>query len=438
MTNVLQELNQKLAPQLKKILETEKNKEQTLDLKTIEKNFAEEAPIIKLLSIIVTEAVRIGASDLHFEPARKVLRVRFRADGNLYTTVLLPLEIHLPIVSRIKIMSNLKIDELRIPQDGRFRSIVDERVVDFRVSTFPTSHGEKVAIRILDSTTGLLSIQQLGMSDVATNTIKEAIKKPYGMILITGPTGSGKTTTLYAMLQLLNKDGVNLVTLEDPVEYTLEGVNQSQVLPEIGYTFAKGLRHIVRQDPDIIMVGEVRDTETAELAVHAALTGHLVLSTLHTNNAAGVIPRLIDLGVQKFLLPSSINIMIAQRLVRRLCPHCKKEKVLSAKETQKIDDILSGLKPEDLAKYNIKKPYKIYESVGCEECNNRGFKGRVGIYEILLMNKEIEEIIHSNFSESKLSFAMQNQGMLTLSQDGISKVLMGLTTLEEVLEETER
>jgi type II secretory ATPase GspE/PulE/Tfp pilus assembly ATPase PilB-like protein len=351
---------------------------------------------------------------------------------------LLPLEIHLPIVSRIKIMSNLKIDELRIPQDGRFRSIIDERVVDFRVSTFPTSHGEKVAIRILDSTTGLLSIQQLGMSDVATNTIKEAIKKPYGMILITGPTGSGKTTTLYAMLQLLNKDGVNLVTLEDPVEYTLEGVNQSQVLPEIGYTFAKGLRHIVRQDPDIIMVGEVRDTETAELAVHAALTGHLVLSTLHTNNAAGVIPRLIDLGVQKFLLPSSINIMIAQRLVRRLCPHCKKEKVLSAKETQKIDDILSGLKPEDLAKYNIKKPYKIYESVGCEECNNRGFKGRVGIYEILLMNKEIEEIIHSNFSESKLSFAMQNQGMLTLSQDGISKVLMGLTTLEEVLEETER
>ena len=438
MTNVLQELNQKLAPQLKKILETEKSKEQTLDLKTIEKNFAEEAPIIKLLSIIVTEAVRIGASDLHFEPARKVLRVRFRADGNLYTTVLLPLEIHLPIVSRIKIMSNLKIDELRIPQDGRFRSIIDERVVDFRVSTFPTSHGEKVAIRILDSTTGLLSIQQLGMSDVATNTIKEAIKKPYGMILITGPTGSGKTTTLYAMLQLLNKDGVNLVTLEDPVEYTFEGVNQSQVLPEIGYTFAKGLRHIVRQDPDIIMVGEVRDTETAELAVHAALTGHLVLSTLHTNNAAGVIPRLIDLGVQKFLLPSSINIMIAQRLVRRLCPHCKKEKVLSAKETQKIDDILSGLKPEDLAKYNIKKPYKIYESVGCEECNNRGFKGRVGIYEILLMNKEIEEIIHSNFSESKLSFAMQNQGMLTLSQDGISKVLMGLTTLEEVLEETER
>jgi len=435
---VLQELNQKLAPQLKKILETEKNKEQTLDLKTIEKNFAEEAPIIKLLSIIVTEAVRIGASDLHFEPARKILRVRFRADGNLYTTVLLPLEIHLPIVSRIKIMSNLKIDELRIPQDGRFRSIIDERVVDFRVSTFPTSHGEKVAIRILDSTTGLLSIQQLGMSDVATNTIKEAIKKPYGMILITGPTGSGKTTTLYAMLQLLNKDGVNLVTLEDPVEYTLEGVNQSQVLPEIGYTFAKGLRHIVRQDPDIIMVGEVRDTETAELAVHAALTGHLVLSTLHTNNAAGVIPRLIDLGVQKFLLPSSINIMIAQRLVRRLCPHCKKEKVLSIKESQKIDSVLSGLKSEDLAKYNIKKPYKIYESVGCEECNNRGFKGRVGIYEILLMNKEIEEIIHNNFSESRLMVAMQNQGMLTLSQDGVLKVLLGLTTLEEVLEETER
>ncbi len=408
-----------MAPQLKKFLETQKINDQTLDLKAIEKNFTEEAPIIKLLSIIITEAVRIGASDIHFEPERKVLRVRFRADGNLYTSVLLPLEIHLPIISRIKIMANLKIDETRMPQDGRFRSTIDEKSVDFRVSTFPINNGEKVAVRILDSSTGLFSLSQLGLNEMAANVVKESIKSPYGMFLITGPTGSGKTTTLYALLQILNNDDVNMVTLEDPVEYTIEGINQSQVLPEIGYTFSKGLRHIVRQDPDVIMVGEIRDTETAELAVHSALTGHLVLSTLHTNNAAGVIPRLIDLNVQKFLLPSSLNLMMAQRLVRKLCPYCKKERLADPQETQFIDESLNDMNKDIKEKLKITKPYKIFDSVGCTECNNRGFKGRVGIFEVLSMDKEIENIILTDLSETKLKLAMRKQGMLSLREDAI-------------------
>lgn len=437
LTNVLKELQQKLAPQLKKFLEAQKVNEQTLDFKTIEKNFAEEAPIIKLLSIIVTEAVRIGASDIHFEPERKVLRVRFRADGNLYTSVLLPLEIHLPIISRIKIMANLKIDEMRMPQDGRFRSIIDEKPVDFRVSTFPINNGEKVAIRILDSSTGLFSISQLGLNEMSANVVKEAIKRPYGMFLITGPTGSGKTTTLYALLQILNNDGVNMVTLEDPVEYTIEGINQSQVLPEIGYTFSKGLRHIVRQDPDVIMVGEIRDNETAELAVHAALTGHLVLSTLHTNNAAGVIPRLVDLNVQKFLLPSSLNLMMAQRLVRKLCPYCKKERLASEEEIHFIEESIAGLGKELKDKFNVAKPYKIYDSVGCSECNNRGYKGRVGIFEVLAMNKAIEDIVLSDMSETKIKEEMRKQGMLSLREDGVVKVLNGVTTLTEIMNETD-
>jgi type IV pilus assembly protein PilB len=272
---------------------------------------------------------------------------------------------------------------------------------------------------------------------MAANVVREAIKKPYGMFLITGPTGSGKTTTLYALLQILNHDDVNMITLEDPVEYTIEGINQSQVLPEIGYTFSKGLRHIVRQDPDVIMVGEIRDTETAELAVHAALTGHLVLSTLHTNNATGVIPRLVDLGVQRFLLPSSLNLMMAQRLVRKLCPHCKKERLADAMETKIIEDTLSLVNKEAIEKLKIQKPYKIFDSVGCNECNGRGYKGRVGIFEVLSMNKEIENIILTDMSEAKVAAIMKKQGLLNLREDGIIKVLNGVTSLSEIIKETD-
>jgi len=332
-------------------------------------------------------------------------------------------------------MSSLQIDEMRIPQDGRFRTIIDEKPIDFRVSTFPTSYGEKVAIRVLDPTVGLLGVHQLGLNNYEINKVNTAIARPYGMILVSGPTGSGKTTTLYALLQKLNKDADNIVTLEDPVEYTLEGINQSQVLPEINYTFARGLRHIVRQDPDIIMVGEIRDSETAELAIHAALTGHLVLSTIHTNNAIGVIPRLLDLGIQKFLIPSTLNMVISQRLVRKLCPLCKKEREANAEETQIIDEALKNM-PKELIGNLGTRPYKIFDPVGCSECNNKGYKGRVGLFEVLEMSQQMENIILGNMSETQLQVEAQKAGMITLRQDAILKVLSGTTSIEEAISET--
>ena len=278
----------------------------------------EEAPVIKIVASTLKEAVFEKASDIHIEPQRNRLRIRFRIDGELKEISSMPAELHQPIVSRVKVLSDLKIDETRVPQDGRFRTLLLGRDIDFRVATFPTPVGEKVAIRVLDPTVGLKGLKELGLEGRNLATIQAEVAKPYGMVLITGPTGSGKTTTLYALMQTLNNDSVNIVSLEDPVEYYIDGLNQSQVRPEIGYDFASGLRQILRQDPDIIMVGEVRDNETAELSVHAALTGHIVLSTLHTNNAVGVIPRLVDMGVKPFLIPSSINLMVAQRLVPRL------------------------------------------------------------------------------------------------------------------------
>ncbi|HRV32296.1 MAG TPA: GspE/PulE family protein [Candidatus Paceibacterota bacterium] len=431
LANILKELQQKIGLQLKQ----GSSAQNIVNFKTIESTLVEEAPIIKLISTILTEAVRLGASDVHFEPTQRVLRVRFRVDGVLYTAVLLPLDIHSAIISRIKIMSSLQIDEMRIPQDGRFRTIIDEKPIDFRVSTFPTSYGEKVAIRVLDPTVGLLGVHQLGLNNYEINKVNTAIARPYGMILVSGPTGSGKTTTLYALLQKLNKDADNIVTLEDPVEYTLEGINQSQVLPEINYTFARGLRHIVRQDPDIIMVGEIRDSETAELAIHAALTGHLVLSTIHTNNAIGVIPRLLDLGIQKFLIPSTLNMVISQRLVRKLCPLCKKEREANIEETQIIDEALKNM-PKELIGNLGARPYKIFDPVGCSECNNKGYKGRVGLFEVLEMSPQMENIILGNMSETQLQVEAQKAGMITLRQDAILKVLSGTTSIEEAISET--
>lgn len=431
LANILKELQQKIGLQLKQ----GSSAQNIVNFKTIESTLVEEAPIIKLISTILTEAVRLGASDVHFEPTQRVLRVRFRVDGVLYTAVLLPLDIHSAIISRIKIMSSLQIDEMRIPQDGRFRTIIDEKPIDFRVSTFPTSYGEKVAIRVLDPTVGLLGVHQLGLNNYEINKVNTAIARPYGMILVSGPTGSGKTTTLYALLQKLNKDADNIVTLEDPVEYTLEGINQSQVLPEINYTFARGLRHIVRQDPDIIMVGEIRDSETAELAIHAALTGHLVLSTIHTNNAIGVIPRLLDLGIQKFLIPSTLNMAISQRLVRKLCPLCKKEREANIEETQIIDEALKNM-PKELIGNLGARPYKIFDPVGCSECNNKGYKGRVGLFEVLEMSQQMENIILGNMSETQLQVEAQKAGMITLRQDAILKVLSGTTSIEEAISET--
>ena len=411
---------------------------QVVDLESTAGVIAEEAPIVKLVASLLKYAVRSRASDIHIDPMRNKVRVRLRVDGNLATQLTLPLSIQKAIVSRVKIMSRLKIDETRKPQDGRFSTIIDEKGIDFRIAIFPTTLGEKVAIRVLDPTIGLKDIKELGIEGTNLDILNTEVRKPYGMVLLTGPTGSGKTTTLYAIMQLLNQDKSNVVSLEDPVEYTVEGVNQSQVVPDIGYTFAHGLRQIVRQDPDIIMVGEIRDNETAELATHAALTGHLVLSTLHTNNAIGVIPRLIDMGVQPFLLPSAINIMIAQRLVRRLCPDCKQKVLATEKEQQIIEENLSQLPSAVKSKLPYKKPYYVYKSKGCPSCNGKGYLGRIAIFELFQMTPAVEEIILTQPSSEKLLAQAKKQGMITLRQDGIMKALEGEVGMEEILSITEK
>ncbi len=384
---------------------------------------AEEAPIIKIVASFLKEAVNVGASDIHIEPQRTRLRVRFRTDGNLHDQSSLPVELQQPIISRVKVLSNLKIDENRVPQDGRFRTVIFNRDIDFRVSTFPTPAGEKVAIRVLDPNVGLKKLDDLGLIGHNLEVVQRAISKPFGMVILSGPTGSGKTTTLYALMQLLNKDDVNIVSLEDPVEYTIDGVNQSQVRPDIGYDFASGLRQILRQDPDIIMVGEIRDSETAGLAVNAALTGHVVLSTLHTNNSVSVIPRLLDLKVDSFLLPSALNLMISQRLVSRLCDKCKKAETPS-------------LEVAKIIKQEVGRDGSVYKPVGCAACNGKGILGRVAIFEIFEMTPQLTEIISSQINENKLLEEAKRQGMVTMRQDGIAKALEGLVSIEEVLRET--
>ncbi|MCP6720201.1 MAG: GspE/PulE family protein [Patescibacteria group bacterium] len=402
---------------------------------------AEEAPIIKIVASTLRQAVEVSASDVHIEPQRSRLRLRFRVDGKLQEVASLPLSLSKPIVSRVKVLSRLRLDETRIPQDGRFRTLVFGRDIDYRVSTFPTPSGEKVAIRVLDPTTGLRGLKEIGLSDYNFKILDKAIKAPYGMILITGPTGSGKTTTLYAIMQKINRESLNIVSLEDPVEYFMDGINQSQVRPKIGYDFASGLRQILRQDPDVIMVGEIRDSETASLAVNAALTGHMMLSTLHTNNSVGVIPRLVDLDVPGFLLSSALNLMLAQRLVARLCPDCR-EKSKAPPEAQKVIALnLDSLSP--VLKKNIKftSPYNTYHTnpkADCKSCGGKGFVGRIAIFEIFRMTRELGEIINAGFTEGKLRDEARRQGMVNLRQDGIIKALEGDVLLEEVLKETEQ
>jgi type IV pilus assembly protein PilB len=396
---------------------------------------AEEAPIVKIVLDTFKEALQDRASDIHFEPQENFMRVRFRIDGDLKEVATLPAELSAAITSRVKVISNLKIDETRVPQDGRFRSRIFEREIDFRVATFPTPLGEKIAIRILDPSTGLKNFDQLGLVGPNMKMIKEGLEKPYGMILVTGPTGSGKTTTLYALLQALNKEEVNIVSLEDPVEYFVSGVNQSQVHPDIGYDFASGLRQILRQDPDVIMVGEIRDAETASLAIQAALTGHIVLSTLHTNNAAGVIPRLLDMKVDSFLLPVALNLMVGQRLVGRLCPDCKVSAPASPALTEEIEKSIKDV-PDEL-KAEIKKPYEIYHAPGCAKCRGRGVVGRVAIHETLRMSPSLGEAISSGgASLQKIQMEGKKQGMITLREDGVLKALAGTVSLEEVLRTT--
>jgi type IV pilus assembly protein PilB len=390
-----------------------------------------DAPISKVVSIIIKYAVQSRASDIHIEAEEDQVRVRYRIDGNLAQKISLPKHLLPAIVSRIKIMSNLKIDEQRLPQDGRFRSKINNKDIDFRVSTFPSVNGEKVVMRILDTSEGILTMEQLGVTGHSFEVLEKNITKPHGMILATGPTGSGKSTTLYSFIDRLNNEKVNIVTLEDPVEYFMTGVNQSQVKSEIGYTFASGIRTILRQDPDIVMVGEIRDFETAEMAIHAALTGHIVLSTLHTNDAAGAIPRLVDMKIATFLIVSAINVIFAQRLVRRICPDCGQKKSPSPEELEKIKNEINKMSDAERNKINF-NGMKIMVAKGCDKCQGLGYRGRIAIFEVLPINESIKDLVLKGASSSDVTKKAIEEGMLTLRQDGILKVLNGITTLDEV------
>jgi type IV pilus assembly protein PilB len=402
------------------------------DVSDVNKENLETAPIIKIVSVIVKTAVMGGASDIHIEGSEEAVRVRFRIDGVLHTSLILPKDLYSAIVARIKILSNLKIDEQRKPQDGRFSIIEQDKKIDFRVSTFPTQYGEKVVLRILDTSNGIRSLESLGFIGPKAEMVQEAINKPFGMILLTGPTGSGKSTTVYTLLAQVNTEDINIVTLEDPIEYYLPGINQSQVRPDINYTFATGLRSILRQDPDVIMVGEIRDGETAGLAVQSALTGHIVFSTLHTNDSPGAIPRLIDMGVEPFLISASLQVVIAQRLARKLCPECKQEITFSDQEQQYIKDSLSTLDEDYIRSVYTGSFDKGYKPVGCTKCNN-GFKGRMAIFEVVSMTEDLRAIIEKNTGGDELINYLQSNNYVTLKQDGIFKVLMGYLSLTELL-----
>jgi len=394
-----------------------------------------EAPITKIVAVILRHANEGRASDIHIESGEDRLKIRFRVDGIMYTSLILPRAIQPAVVSRIKILASLKIDESRVPQDGRFHSVVDGKKIDFRVSTFPTAFGEKVVLRLLDPELGVKKFDQLGLDGRNLRVVEAALDRPFGMILISGPTGSGKSTTLYSILKSLNAEEVNIVSLEDPVEYLVEGVSQSQIRPEINYTFASGLRSILRQDPDIIMVGEIRDSETAELATHAALTGHIVLSTIHTNNAIGVIPRLVDMGVQTFLIPSSLCVAMSQRLARRLCTECKKPIEPAPKIMEMLKKEVVALPPgakEELAGIDLTN-IKIWQAPGCKFCAQKGTKDRIAIIESLAMTPQLEKIIVDGAAEGRIKEEAERQGMLTMRQDGLLKVLRGLISFEELV-----
>lgn len=401
--------------------------EKTLATK-VKVDIIEEAPVSKIVAVVIQHAAEGNASDIHIEPLREKVRVRFRVDGVLHTSLFLPLAVHEAVVARVKILANIKLDEKRKPQDGRFSAKLEGRQVDFRVSTMPSFFGEKAVIRILDPEKGNRKLDNIGLSAAHLKTFRAAIERPYGMILVTGPTGSGKSTTLYSMLAELDREGKNIVSLEDPIEYNLEGVNQSQVRPEIGYTFASGLRSILRQDPDIILVGEIRDKETAELAIQAALTGHLVLSTLHTNTSAGAIPRLVDMGVDPYLIAPTLILSIGQRLVRMMC---------DGREPLVVDTALRGLfegESKDLPqqfKPVIPADAKVYRAVPTPTCPG-GTRGRIGVFETLVIDHDIQECILKKPVEMEIFAKAREKGMTTLKEDAIQKALAGVIPFEEV------
>lgn len=408
------------------------------------KKLAENLPIVRIVDTLLEYAIFEGASDIHIEPEEKDVIVRYRVDGVLRNVMTLPKNVQPGIIARIKILSNLKVDEHRLPQDGRFKITTKEYNVSFRVSIIPTFDGEKIVMRLLSEKAQVLTLEQLGFQNSSLEIIKRNIKKPHGMILVTGPTGSGKTTTLYTVLNILNTPDVNILTIEDPIEYRMPHVNQSQVNPKIGYTFASGLRAFLRQDPNIIMVGEIRDQETAEIAIHAAMTGHLVLSTLHTNDAVTTLPRLSDMGIPSFLVATTTNLIIAQRLVRKICPNCiqsyklDKQTINDIKEQMNIDSIMDTLQKEK-AIVDAKKGLEsllFYRGKGCKQCGGTGYKGRMGIYETLEVTETMSELIIKKVPQSELKAQAIKQGMLTIVEDGFLKAKNGITTIEEIMRVT--
>ena len=397
-----------------------------MDKSTIE-NLSQEAPIIKLTDVIIKQAVLAKASDVFIEPLEKSLRIRYRIDGIIREIDQMSKVLHFPIVSRIKVISTLDISEHRLPQDGRFRTIIDgDKEVDFRVSVLPTIQGEKVVLRILDKNAGMLDLVKLGYTKEDLARIKECSQRPHGMILACGPTGSGKTTTLYSILKFVDSPGKNIVTVEDPVEFQVKGINQVNVRPGVGLTFAAALRSILRQDPDIILIGEIRDTETLDIAVKAALTGHLVLSSLHTTTAAGSIIRMMNMGTEPFLICSSTIAVLAQRLIRKVCSHCKEEYKLTREVMEKMN----------LGRLVQSADTKFYRGKGCKTCFNTGYAGRLGISEILVLTPKVKELILARAGEYKIKEAGRQEGMITMREDAVGKALEGLTSLEEVLRVT--
>jgi len=418
---------QSLAAEVREVLKETpaEQKVKTIDIKQLGE-VIREAPIAKVVSTILEFAMRARASDIHIEPQEERTRIRYRIDGILHEKLILPKKIHESVVSRIKILCGMKIDEKRVPQDGRFNFRAGEQEVDLRVSSLPTAHGEKVVMRLLKKSGGVPDLPELGLRGRALKNLEDAILRPHGIIIVCGPTGSGKTTTLYSVLSRINTPRVNIITLEDPIEYQIAGVNQVQVNPAAGLTFASGMRSFLRQDPNIIMVGEIRDRETTELAIQASLTGHLVFSTLHTNDSSQAPPRLLDLGAEPFLLASSVTCIVAQRICRRICPDCKEEYQPPPEVVADIKKILGKLWPDD-------KPIKLFRGKKCQACNNTGYRGRVGVFEVLPVTEKIARLILERAAAVDISKAAVAEGIISMKQDGYLKILEGMTSLEEVL-----
>lgn len=425
----LDELEQEKAIEAKNLTEENLSKEIKNIKPGTEAKLVEDAPVIKIVAVILRNALEGGASDIHIENTGEKVKVRFRVDGTLHTTIVLPPSIYSGIVARVKILAKLRLDEKRKPQDGSFSANIDDRKIDFRVSTMPAYYGEKVVMRILDSEEGVKPLDQLGLSETNLNMIRGAMKKPFGLILITGPTGSGKSTTLYSMMNELDKEKSNIVSLEDPVEYHMPDINQSQMMPEIGYTFASGLRSILRQDPDIIMVGEIRDKETAQLAIQAALTGHLVLSTLHTNNAIGAIPRLVDMGIDPYLIAPTLILSIAQRLAKMTCPSSRKLVPMDESIKMQIEGQMKDLPPEFKKEIGLKED--MYETVPSSECPS-GTRGRIAIFEMFKVDREMQEVILKNPTNPAIYKAAREKGMLMMKEDAMLKSIEGVIPYTEV------